>query len=99
VKVFITDAAIRDLMAIADYIRPDNPERATTFVNELLDRCETLAEFSARVPLVPRYESHGIRRCVYGDYLIFYRISVEQVEVIHILNGAQDYEGLLFLEE
>jgi plasmid stabilization system protein ParE len=28
VKVFITDAAVRDLMAIADYIRPDNPERA-----------------------------------------------------------------------
>ena len=98
-KVFITDAAVRDLMAIADHIRPDNPERAATFVNELLDRCETLTELSARFPLVPRYERHGIRRCVYGNYLIFYRIGADQVDVLHILNGAQNYEALLFPEE
>lgn len=98
-KVFITDAAVRDLMAIADHISPDNPERAATFVNVLLDRSESLDELSARYPLVPRYENRGVRRCVYGNCLIFYRISVEQVEALHILNGAQDYEALLFRGE
>jgi toxin ParE1/3/4 len=45
---------------------------------------------------VPRYEHHGIRRCVHADYLISYRVGTELVEVIHILHGAQDYEPLLF---
>jgi plasmid stabilization system protein ParE len=49
-----------------------------------------------RHPLVPCYEQHGIRRCVHADYLIFYRVGAELVEVIHILHGAQDYEPLLF---
>jgi toxin ParE1/3/4 len=47
-------------------------------------------------PLVPRYEQWGIRRCVYRDYLIFYRVHETLIEVIRILNGAQDYEALLF---
>jgi plasmid stabilization system protein ParE len=33
---------------------------------------------------------------VHADYLIFYRVGTELVEITHILNGAQDYETLLF---
>jgi toxin ParE1/3/4 len=33
---------------------------------------------------------------VYRDYLIFYRVHEELIEIIHILQGAQDYETLLF---
>lgn len=45
---------------------------------------------------MPRYERFGIRRCVHGDYLIFYRLQPEQIAVIHILQGARDIEALLF---
>jgi toxin ParE1/3/4 len=74
----------------------NNPERAITFVEELLDRCNVLADMPRAYPLVPRYEKFGIRRTVYRDYLIFYRVHEESVEIIHILQGAQDYETLLF---
>jgi len=53
---------------------------------------------SERFPLVPRFEHAGIRRRVHGNYLIFYRIGVETVDVIHVLHGAMDYEPLLFPE-
>jgi toxin ParE1/3/4 len=96
VKVVITDAAKLNLIAIGDYIRPHNPERAASFVEELLDHCQALAELPRRHPLVPRYEHHGIHRCVHADYLIFYRVGTELVEVIHILHGDQDFEPLLF---
>jgi toxin ParE1/3/4 len=46
--------------------------------------------------LVPRFEHHGIRRCVHADYLIFYRVGTRFIEVIHILHGAREYEALLF---
>jgi plasmid stabilization system protein ParE len=65
-------------------------------VDDLLDQCEALEDFPQRYPLVPRYEHHGIRRCVHANYLIFYRVGTQQIDVIHILNGAQDYEALLF---
>ena len=40
----------------------------------------------------------GIRRRPFGNYLIFYRIGIDAIEVVHILHGARDYEPLLFPE-
>lgn len=95
-KVFITEAAKNDLIEIREFIRPHNPKRAAEFVEELLSRCESLGDMARVFPLVPRYEHHGIRRYPYRDYLIFYRINEDFLEIIHILNGARDYESLLF---
>ena len=47
-------------------------------------------------PVVPRYEPTQIRRRSHGAYLIFYRIGIDRIDVLHILNGAQDYETILF---
>ncbi len=79
-----------------DYSGGDNPSWAVSFVEELLDRCLALADTPRAYPLVPRYERYGIRRCVHGNYLIFYRLQPEQIEVIHVLQGARDIEALLF---
>jgi addiction module RelE/StbE family toxin len=95
-KVVITAAAKADLLAIRRYIETDNPTRALSFVEELLDRCLALADTPRAYPLVPRYERFGIRRCVHGNYLIFYRLQPEQIEIIHVLQGARDIEAILF---
>jgi addiction module RelE/StbE family toxin len=95
-RVVITAAAKADLLAIRRYIEADNPTRAVSFVEELLNRCLALADTPRAYPLVPRYERFGIRRCVHGGYLIFYRLQPEQIEVIHILQGARDIEAILF---
>ena len=36
-----------------------------------------------------------MRRCPYGNYLIFYSILPEQIEVGRIFHGARDYMRLL----
>jgi addiction module RelE/StbE family toxin len=95
-RVVITATAKADLIAIGDFIKSNNPERAITFVEELLDRCYSLVNMPRRYPLVPRYEKFGIRRTAYQDYLIFYRIHEELIEIIHVLQGARNYETLLF---
>ncbi len=96
--VVVSGQAEADLEAIVDYIAQDNPHRAFSFVRELRERCERLAETPRAFPLVPRYEDRGIRRRVHGAYLIFYRVNIDTVEVVHILHGAMDYEPLLFPE-
>ncbi|MFB2553797.1 type II toxin-antitoxin system RelE/ParE family toxin [Ensifer soli] len=98
-KVVITDEAEADLEHIGDYIAIDNPVRAETFVAELVERCLTLGHMPRMFPLLAGYAHTGIRRRPHGEYLIFYRIAAETIDVLHVLNGAQDYEAILFADE
>jgi toxin ParE1/3/4 len=98
VIVVVTAAAKTDLLAIRDYITQASPDRAETFIEELLDCCDALADQHGLFPLVPRYESLAIRRRIYGRYLIFYRVQNSNIEIIHILHGARDIDTLLFGE-
>ncbi len=50
----VSDSARLDLLGIGEYIRPHNPERAASFVEELLDHCVSLTDEPHRHPLVPR---------------------------------------------
>jgi toxin ParE1/3/4 len=96
--VVISRAAEADLESIGDWIARDNPARALTFVRELRRRCESLIDGPYRFARVPRYEHLGIRRRVYRDYLIFYRIVDDRIEVLHVLHGAREYKSILFPE-
>ncbi len=98
-KVIITPAAEADLETIADYIARDNPRRALSFVRELREASLALAEFPEAYPLLPRYELYGVRRKVYGNYLVFYEIVASTIFIIHILNGAQDHGSILFPDD
>lgn len=98
-KLVLTDEAKADLARIGDRIAKDSPARAIAFIDELERRCLQLTGLPRAYPLVPRHENSGVRRRPYKDYLIFYRVRSDVVEVLHILHGAQDYEPLLFPED
>lgn len=95
-RVVLTAEALGDLEAIGDYIARDNPARARSFVGELLGKARAIADLPKGFPLVPRYADLGIRRRIYGHYMIFYRVEAARIVILHILHGAQDYEALLF---
>jgi plasmid stabilization system protein ParE len=95
-RVYFSDAAEADLDDIGDWIAEDNPLRAAAFTQRLRERCAKLGNMPQAYPLVPRHEASRIRRCPFRDYLIFYRVRTEAVEVLHILHGARDIDALLF---
>jgi toxin ParE1/3/4 len=99
VRVVWTRAAQADLEEISDYIRADNPMRAVSFLNEIVDVGEAISHMPRAFPLVPRLEQRGIRRRTFGRYLIFYRIEAESVQILHVAHGARDYIRSLFPEE
>lgn len=88
--------AERDLEQIGDWIARDNPARAASFIDEIRSACLGLAQFPDRFPLVPRYESLGVRHRAMGNYLIFYRVEREKVVILHVFHGATDYSALFF---
>jgi toxin ParE1/3/4 len=94
-KVVLTAEARNDLTEIGRYIRRDNPNRARTFVQEIADRCDELATMGRVFPVVPRFATRGVRKRNYENYLIFYRITDDAVDVLHVIHGARDWERLL----
>ncbi|MCG5236847.1 type II toxin-antitoxin system RelE/ParE family toxin [Xanthobacter oligotrophicus] len=97
-RLVFTAAAEDDLEGIGDHIAMDSPERALSFVHEIAAHAMRLLNMPKAHPLIPRYEATGIRRCVHGRYLIFYRVDADAVVILRILHGAMDYEPLLFPE-
>ena len=96
--VVVTAEAEADLDQITTYIAERSIEIALNFVQELREKCKSLADAPRGYPLVPRLEHLGIRRHPFGNYLIFYRVGTNAIEVVHVLHGARDYERLLFPE-
>lgn len=89
--------AERELEAIGDHIARDDPTRAVSFIREIREKCLSLADLPNGFPLVPRFAAQGVRRRLYGNYLIFYRVMDSgRIVVVHILHGAQDYAEILF---
>lgn len=94
--VVLSAEAETDLEAIGDYIAKDSPKQALTFIQELRAHAARIADMPLSYPLVPRYERYAVRRCIHGNYLIFFKIDSDRVEIVHILHGAMDYTAILY---
>lgn len=92
--LFIKPLAEQDLEAIGDFIARDNPARAVTFVRELREHCKRIASnplgYRERPELAP-----GLRSCAHGNYVIFFDVLPDLVEIVRVLHGARDLPTVL----
>ncbi|WP_272570062.1 type II toxin-antitoxin system RelE/ParE family toxin [Providencia sp. PROV255] len=88
-KLGISPLAEQDLESIGDWIAKDNPVRALSFIEELYQKCLLIAEsptlYAERPEILP-----GLRSCVYGRYLLFFRVLESEVRIERILHGSRD---------
>ena len=98
-RVNITREAEADLERIGEFIAYDSPRRAVSFLDELLSTCEKLSLSPRAFPFLTGFESTGLRRRPYGNYIILYRITGEAIDIIHIVHGARDYRAMLMDDE
>lgn len=90
-RCLLTEQAEADLEALGDYIAQDNPARAVTFVQEVRERCDTIAATPEAAPVAFRIDGIAVRRIVFGRYLIFYSVTVDSTVVLRVLHGARDF--------
>jgi toxin ParE1/3/4 len=92
-RLEFTGPARADLQEIQDYIAGDSVEAAERWVGILETECRKLAEMPGlgrrRDELAP-----DLRSVPVGVYIIVYRQIVDGVQIIRVLHGARDYEGL-----
>lgn len=81
-----TRRALRRLDEIAAYIAQDNPTRATSFVRELREKVDLLAEH----PLGKPGRIYGTRELVlHKHYIAIYRVKGDEVQILTLLHAAQ----------
>lgn len=98
-KFVVTDEAQADIERIAAYIVADSRRAASRLVAQLRERFREIKERPRASAFVTGFEGRQIRRKVHGNYLIFYRVTENQIEVICMLHGAMDVPSILGAEE
>ena len=88
-RVHWTDAAIKNLVAVYEYIADDSPYSARTVVDRLTRRSEQLAIFPESGRIVPEYGRPDIRELIEYSYRILYRIKPHQVDILNVVHGAK----------
>jgi toxin ParE1/3/4 len=90
-KVILTPQSLDDLKAIVTFIAKDNPERARTFGNELIDRALSVATFPELGRVVPEIGEPSVREIIHGSYRIIYEIfpDRETIYVLRFWHGAR----------
>jgi toxin ParE1/3/4 len=73
-RAHFTPQAENDLDEVGDYIALDDPRRAVSFIREIRQCCEKIAEGPRRCVARPDL-GDTIRICLHGGYLIDYKLA------------------------
>jgi toxin ParE1/3/4 len=92
-NVYFTPQTEIDLEEIGDYIALDNPKRAVTFVQEIRQHCELIADGPTRYAARPEL-GEGIRVCTHKNYLIVFEPYDDGVLILRVLQGARNLPGI-----
>ncbi len=84
-----TTEALKDLDEIENFIALDNPERAYTFIEELLDFGDSLGEFAYKGTQAKWTKDTAIKEFYYKEYTFIYEIAENQVIIHEVHNFAK----------
>jgi toxin ParE1/3/4 len=90
----IRQRAVDDLRDIADYIGRDNPARAESYIDEILDRIAWVGENPLLHPVRLEWKT-GLRIAMHGRYRILYRYNDGLVVILRVVHSSRDLETLL----
>ena len=96
-KVKIYPAAQQDLLDIIDYLNTLSPEAALGYYDQMTEAIASLSQFPERCPR-PKdlaLAAKGYRYLVVKQYLVFYVVTGDTVQIRRILYGRRDYRLLL----
>jgi toxin ParE1/3/4 len=96
-RILRTRKCRADVVEIVLMVRRDNRRAARRLLKSINDTIELIAAFPAIGPerneLSPGLRSFPVSR--YRNYLIFYRIKRDGIEVIRVLHGERDLPQVL----
>ncbi len=96
-KVRIYPTAQQDLAEIVEYLNTLSADAALRYYDMLVDEIASLSTMPERCPH-PRdlaLTAKGYRYLIVKDYLVFYMVVGDTVQIHRILYGRRDYRSIL----
>lgn len=90
-KVHWTDLAVENLADIHEYIARSSPQYALRMVDRLTRRSQQIGSFPYSGRVVPETNHPNVREVFEGPYRILYRIKTDQIDVVAVIHGAQEW--------
>jgi len=96
-RLLLFPSAKQDLQDIVDYVNKLSPDAALKLYDEIVEGIGSLSQMPMRCPLMksPVLRAKGYRALIVHNYLVFYVVNGNQVEIRRILYGRRQYEFLL----
>jgi addiction module RelE/StbE family toxin len=96
-KIEYLPSSAKDLTEIVDYIKIDSPQSALNFLDKIDESISHLEQFPfiGVIPKDIRLQSLGYRILIIDNYLVFYVVFDDIVEIRRIISGKRKYEFLL----
>ena len=93
-RYFLSSRADADMLAIWEYIAQDNIIAADRMIDQFTAAFERIAQFPE---MGARHEhpNDDFRMVVVAPYLIFYRISGDEADIVRVLHSARRWDELL----
>lgn len=90
-EVEFSPESAEDLKSIVSYIAIDNPTRAESYGNQLVDRALAVKNIPRKGRIVPEFGNPNIRELIEGNYRIVYRIRDAEaiIDVLRFWHAAQ----------
>jgi toxin ParE1/3/4 len=88
----IAPTASRDIDKILSYFFERSIDAGEKFVDEFERKCRNIANF----PNMGKSYSHlapALRGALLNDYIIFYTVTEDLIEIVRVVNGYQDLEA------
>jgi toxin ParE1/3/4 len=85
--------ALCDLEAIIETITVDNPQAAARWIEAIHRRCQLLAD-NPEMGALRDDIRRGMRIVPVGSYLILYRLTGSDAEIVRVLHGARDLKRI-----
>ncbi len=96
-KIEYLPGAQKDIINIVDYIKLDNPSAALNFLDKLDESISKLADFPLLGigPKDSRLQLLNYRMLIVDNYLVFYVLKDDTVEIRRVIHGKRKYDFLL----
>ncbi|HHV15695.1 MAG TPA: type II toxin-antitoxin system RelE/ParE family toxin [Gelria sp.] len=96
-KVKIYPAAQMDLNDIVNYLNTLSPQAAIRYYDLLVEKIGSLVEMPERCPFVRNValKAKGYRYLIVENYLVFFVVKSDTVQIRRIVYNKRQYKGLL----
>jgi plasmid stabilization system protein ParE len=95
-KVLIYSAAKQDLMDIVEYMNTISPEAALRQYDHIIEKISSLSDMPERCPMCrdTLLQLKGYRVLVVDNYLVFFVVKNDLVQIRRIIYGKRKYEWM-----